>query len=167
MGHIFAVVPNSREKELYHFGIKGMKWGVRRFRNKDGSYTPAGKKRYSKPAPSHEYLLSSRDPDEIYKYRKYYSDHELQQRLNRLNTEENIYRKTSEAKRREKIGRYAKTAAKTFFVAGPSLYGAYRVYKNRKTKPYYNVKDGDETYTRDWKREFGVRLFNAGKRYNW
>lgn len=30
---------------LAHFGIKGMKWGVRRFQNKDGSYTAAGLKR--------------------------------------------------------------------------------------------------------------------------
>lgn len=34
--------------ELHHHGIKGMKWGVRRFQNKDGSLTPAGKKRKSK-----------------------------------------------------------------------------------------------------------------------
>lgn len=33
--------------ELYHWGIKGMRWGVRRYQNKDGSLTPAGKKRYS------------------------------------------------------------------------------------------------------------------------
>lgn len=32
--------------ELMHFGIKGQKWGVRRFQNKDGSITPKGKKRY-------------------------------------------------------------------------------------------------------------------------
>ena len=32
--------------ELYHHGIKGMKWGVRRFQRKDGSLTFAGKKRY-------------------------------------------------------------------------------------------------------------------------
>lgn len=32
--------------ELYHHGIKGMRWGVRRYQNKDGSLTPAGKKRY-------------------------------------------------------------------------------------------------------------------------
>lgn len=31
---------------LEHFGIKNMKWGVRRFQNKDGSLTDAGKKRY-------------------------------------------------------------------------------------------------------------------------
>lgn len=30
---------------LCHHGIKGMKWGVRRYQNKDGSYTAAGKKR--------------------------------------------------------------------------------------------------------------------------
>lgn len=32
--------------EIYHHGITGMKWGVRRYQNKDGSLTPAGKKRY-------------------------------------------------------------------------------------------------------------------------
>lgn len=33
---------------LNHWGIKGMKWGVRRYQNKDGTLTPAGKKRYDK-----------------------------------------------------------------------------------------------------------------------
>ena len=33
--------------ELKHYGIKGMKWGVRRFQNSDGSLTADGKKRYS------------------------------------------------------------------------------------------------------------------------
>lgn len=33
--------------QLYHHGIKGMKWGVRRFQNKDGSLTAAGKTRYA------------------------------------------------------------------------------------------------------------------------
>lgn len=33
--------------ELAHHGIKGQKWGVRRYQNKDGSLTNAGKKRYS------------------------------------------------------------------------------------------------------------------------
>ena len=35
-----------RIDELVHYGIKGQKWGVRRYQNKDGSLTPAGKKRY-------------------------------------------------------------------------------------------------------------------------
>lgn len=38
-------------EELYHHGVKGMKWGVRRYQNKDGSLTPSGKKRYSDKSP--------------------------------------------------------------------------------------------------------------------
>lgn len=33
--------------ELYHFGIKGQKWGIRRYQNEDGTYTELGKERYS------------------------------------------------------------------------------------------------------------------------
>ena len=33
------------DEYLYHWGVKGMKWGVRRYQNKDGSLTSDGKKR--------------------------------------------------------------------------------------------------------------------------
>lgn len=35
------------EEELQHHGIKGQKWGVRRYQNKDGSLTADGRKRYA------------------------------------------------------------------------------------------------------------------------
>lgn len=36
----------SSEGELYHHGVKGMKWGVRRYQDKNGRLTSDGKKRY-------------------------------------------------------------------------------------------------------------------------
>lgn len=36
------------ENELYHHGVKGMRWGIRRYQNKDGTLTAYGKKRYAK-----------------------------------------------------------------------------------------------------------------------
>ena len=38
----------NKKDELYHHGIKGQKWGVRRFQNSDGSLTNAGKSRYGR-----------------------------------------------------------------------------------------------------------------------
>ena len=37
---------NENSPYIQHYGVLGMKWGARRYRNKDGSLTPAGKKHY-------------------------------------------------------------------------------------------------------------------------
>lgn len=50
---------------LIHHGVKGMKWGVRRFQNKDGSLTDAGKMRYSLRNRIVKNLSTNKDANEI------------------------------------------------------------------------------------------------------
>lgn len=39
------LVRRLSDSELYHHGVKGQRWGIRRFQNKDGTLTSAGRKR--------------------------------------------------------------------------------------------------------------------------
>lgn len=58
------------ESSLYHHGVKGMKWGVRKYQQKDGSLTSAGKKRYSDAAQAREQKTQARDKARQEKIRK-------------------------------------------------------------------------------------------------
>ena len=75
------------EYELYHWGIKGMKWGIRRFQNKDGSLTSAGRKRYSDGSDGSYGGGKTKAPKA--KSTKDMTDDELRTRINRLQLEKN------------------------------------------------------------------------------
>lgn len=78
-----------RELYVMHWGVPGMKWGIRRYQNKDGSYKPGAEGRYapdkssrsSEKTKSEDYVRSrSKSTEEM-------SDDELRNAVNRLNNE--------------------------------------------------------------------------------
>ena len=78
------------DEELYHYGIKGMKWGVRRYQNKDGSLTPAGKARERNANKRQARRDISKSRKAASKNRSLMSDAELDRRIKRLEKEKRL-----------------------------------------------------------------------------
>lgn len=84
--------------ELYHYGVLGMKWGVRRYQNKDGSLTAKGKKRYSsdnsKDNKENDTKPKKKSVSEM-------SDEELSKAIKRLEIEKRYRDLTKESRQSE------------------------------------------------------------------
>lgn len=93
------MINRKRYDELYHFGIKGMKWGRRRYQNRDGSRTILGKKREKTDRETWRKKES-----------KTLSDEELKRRIKRLQTERE-YNNLIESEFRRDFRRGAKNIA--------------------------------------------------------
>ena len=89
------------QNELYHHGVKGQRWGIRRYQNKDGSLTNAGKRKAAKMKKEYSNLTgkqlrqlpskktSSETPSTKKKTISEMSDDELREKTNRYILEKN------------------------------------------------------------------------------
>lgn len=126
--------------ELIHWGIKGMRWGIRRYQNKDGSLTAAGRKRYGDDDATSDVskesyeegkarALKSGTATDVLKYQGDLSNKELEDALQRIRKENELkgYSDKEIAAGKDKaeqifnkMGKatdYAVTAAKTWNMA--------------------------------------------------
>lgn len=82
----------TNENDLTHYGILGMKWGVRRYQNRDGTYTSLGNRRRSiNYSEDYKVAHSGKDPRTM-------STTELQKVNNRLNQERQYIQNTTPVK---------------------------------------------------------------------
>ena len=121
---MYRITDLVSSQELYHHGIKGQKWGRRRFQNEDGTLTPAGKERYDDDGPS--------EKKKEYKIPENKSTH-------RLKIEEKYKAKGMSAKEAEQAAarrirgeQYAVTAA-AVTVTACIAYNKYKNYNIDKT----------------------------------
>ena len=143
-------VKQMSDDELYHHGILGMKWGVRRYQNADGTLTPKGKARYMK-VESSKHLQKS----ETKKARKILSTHVNMDPRYALSYNNMSKKSQAKAKRymegSDKYNKYMKKAEKN----------ARRAKEHTRNSIYWFRYDGSHRHIQKQQKV----IQNGGERY--
>ena len=100
---------------LAHHGVKGQRWGVRRFQNEDGTLTPKGQKRYDK-------IKNTNSARYLYKHRKDISEEDYNKAYERVNRDYTL--KNIASKEHATLRAVGKKAASVALKAGLAV-GTY------------------------------------------
>lgn len=164
--------------ELYHHGIKGMHWGVRRFQNRDGSLTKAGFKRYrdddgiiGNMSYRNDFGNSrfnkrinkqnKKDRIEAAKNSSQLSDDELNKMINRLQKEKQLKDLTNQtvAPGRKRVKDFLIRNGEAIAATTIAAYLTNKIAKKANTKPYDEVVN-DEYLRQKAKRDAEDRLID-------
>lgn len=138
--------------ELYHHGIKGMHWGVRRFQNPDGTLTAAGKRREQANNDRAARKEATRQRDWNAKNASQLSDKELTDQILRLQREKQLKQLTDDVvrpgrkKTKDLLDRYGNQVLAAAVTAATTVYVTNKINPHRST--YDTMREQSEAQRR-------------------
>lgn len=145
-------VRRIRDDELYHHGVKGQKWGVRRYQNADGSLTPEGSKHYAKTISKDRFLY--KDTGNSYgQIRKMQVElHNSKPRPKEDNIDYSKDKTDKGKKYYRELAKQIKNGYVTSFVEDAKMNGIYKNASKTKRGVVVRDKDGNRITSYDYNK---------------